>query len=246
MHNRLLCKTEMFGLIELNFVFWEVYMENTFDLSKITRIIKKNLKLLILLPLICLIVSAIITFFFMTPKYQATTQVLVNEKNKDQQMMAQEVQSNIELVNTYSEIIKSPRIIDKVSKSVKHQYSASEISSMLTVTNQDRSQILEIGVTSNSRRDSEIVANKIAKVFSKEVPDIMSVDNVSILSSADGTASKVEPKTIVNLGLGLLAGLFIAFLIIIFKELFDKRIRTEEQVKEEFNIPVLGSIQKFE
>ncbi|SUM31560.1 capsular polysaccharide synthesis enzyme CapA [Staphylococcus gallinarum] len=74
----------------------------------------------------------------------------------------------------------------------------------------------------------------------------MSVDNVSILSSADGTASKVEPKTIVNLGLGLLAGLFIAFLIIIFKELFDKRIRTEEQVKEEFNIPVLGSIQKFE
>ena len=38
-------------------------MENTFDLSKITRIIKKNLKLLILLPLICLIVSAIITFF---------------------------------------------------------------------------------------------------------------------------------------------------------------------------------------
>ena len=161
-------------------------------------------------------------------------------------MMAQEVQSNIELVNTYSEIIKSPRIIDKVSKSVKHQYSSSEISSMLTVTNQDRSQILEIGVTSNSRRDSEIVANKIAKVFSKEVPDIMSVDNVSILSSADGTASKVEPKTIVNLGLGLLAGLFIAFLIIIFKELFDKRIRTEEQVKEEFNIPVLGSIQKFE
>ncbi|SUM31559.1 putative capsular polysaccharide synthesis enzyme Cap5A [Staphylococcus gallinarum] len=133
-------------------------MENTFDLSKITRIIKKNLKLLILLPLICLIVSAIITFFFMTPKYQATTQVLVNEKNKDQQMMAQEVQSNIELVNTYSEIIKSPRIIDKVSKSVKHQYSASEISSMLTVTNQDRSQILEIGVTSNSRRDSEIVS----------------------------------------------------------------------------------------
>lgn len=41
-------------------------MENTFDLSKITRIIKKNLKLLILLPLICLIVSAIITFFYDT------------------------------------------------------------------------------------------------------------------------------------------------------------------------------------
>ena len=71
-------------------------------------------------------------------------------------MMAQEVQSNIELVNTYSEIIKSPRIIDKVSKSVKHQYSSSEISSMLTVTNQDRSQILEIGL--------QVIAGEILKL----------------------------------------------------------------------------------
>ena len=40
----------------------------------------------------------------------------MNEKEKDQQMMAQEVQSNIQLVNTYSEIVRSPRIIDEVSK----------------------------------------------------------------------------------------------------------------------------------
>ena len=30
--------------------------------------------------------------------------------------MAQEVQSNIQLVNTYSEILKSPRIIEDVAK----------------------------------------------------------------------------------------------------------------------------------
>lgn len=30
--------------------------------------------------------------------------------------MAQEVQSNIQLVNTYSEIVKSPRILDEVAK----------------------------------------------------------------------------------------------------------------------------------
>lgn len=30
--------------------------------------------------------------------------------------MAQEVQSNLQLVNTYAEILKSPRIIDDVAK----------------------------------------------------------------------------------------------------------------------------------
>ena len=70
-------------------------------------------------------------------------------------MMAQEVQSNIQLVNTYSEIVKSPRILDKVSKELNRKYSTSELSSMLTVTNQAESQLLNIDVVSKSGKDSE-------------------------------------------------------------------------------------------
>ncbi|MCD8909783.1 capsule biosynthesis protein CapA [Staphylococcus gallinarum] len=220
-------------------------MENTIDLSKIMSILKKNIKLLILLPLIGLIISAIITVFFITPKYEATTQVLVNEKEKDQQMMAQEVQNNIQLVNTYAEIVKSPRIVDEVSKKLHHKYSSNELTGMLKVSNQDETQLLNIAIDSNNDKDSEKIANTFAKVFSKEVPEIMSVDNVSILSSAKGTSEQVEPKTIMNLVLGLVLGMIVALLIITFKELFDKRIKNEEDVKKELDLPVLGTIQKF-
>ena len=34
--------------------------------------------------------------------------------------MAQEVQSNLQLVNTYAEILKSPRIIDDVAKKIRN------------------------------------------------------------------------------------------------------------------------------
>ena len=47
-------------------------------------------------------------------------------------MMAQEVQSNIQLVNTYAEIIKSPRILDDVAKENK-DYSADKLSKMIDV-----------------------------------------------------------------------------------------------------------------
>ncbi|MEB7673052.1 Wzz/FepE/Etk N-terminal domain-containing protein [Staphylococcus equorum] len=220
-------------------------MESTIDLSKMLQIIRKNLKLLIILPIICLLISAIVTFFFLDSKYQASTQVLVNQKESDSQMMAQEVQSNIQLVNTYSEIVKSPRIIDKVSKELDGKYSSGEIISMLTVTNQAESQVLNIDIESKSGNDSEKVANKIAEVFSEEVPDIMNVDNVSILSTADDTATQVAPKPLVNLIIGLVIGLIFALLIIFFKELLDKRIKTEKDVENELDIPVLGSIQKF-
>ncbi|WP_204180231.1 MULTISPECIES: Wzz/FepE/Etk N-terminal domain-containing protein [unclassified Staphylococcus] len=221
-------------------------MEKTLDLMKLTDILKKNFKLLLLLPLLFLIISAIITFFFMVPKYEASTQVLVNQKENDnEQFNPQEVQNNIQLVNTYNEIVKSPRILDATAKKLGKNYSSSDVDKMLTVTNQTETQLLNINIQSEDKKKAEKVANTIADVFSDEVPDIMSVDNVSILSTADGTASQIAPKPFVNLIIGLAIGILLAMIIIMIKELFDKRIKTEEDVASDLDLPVLGAIQKF-
>lgn len=221
-------------------------MEETIDLSKLFKTLKKNMKYLIILPIVFLVLSMVITFIFMTPKYSSSTQVLVNQKETDNQMMAQQVQSDLQLVNTYSEIIKSPRILDKVSKNLKGKYSSGEIAGMLTVTNQAESQILNITVENESRENAGKVANEIAYVFSKEASKIMKIDNVSILSEADNNGSKVSPKPLINAVVGVFLGLIIALIIIFLKEILDKRIKTEEDVEEHLSIPVLGIIQRFE
>ena len=198
-------------------------MESTLELTKIKEVLQKNLKILIILPLLFLIISAIVTFFVLSPKYQG----------------------NIQLVNTYKEIVKSPRILDEVSKDLNNKYSPSKLSSMLTITNQENTQLINIQVKSGHKQDSEKIANSFAKVTSKQIPKIMSVDNVSILSKADGTAVKVAPKTVVNLIGAFFLGLVVALIYIFFKVIFDKRIKDEEDVEKELGLPVLGSIQKF-
>lgn len=219
-------------------------MENTVDFTKIWGIIQKNWKLLVLLPIAFLLISLIYTFLIASPKYEASTQVLVNEKEKSDNMQAQQVQSNIQLVNTYSEIVKSPRILDEVAKEHK-EYSSSQLNKMVSVNTEAQSQILNISVKENSPKKSEQLTNDVAKVFKKEIPVIMNVDNVSVLSSAEGTATKVSPKAIVNIIGSLLLGLVLAIIVIAFKEVFDKRIRTEEDVEKELQILVLGSIPKI-
>ncbi|MEB7657759.1 Wzz/FepE/Etk N-terminal domain-containing protein [Mammaliicoccus vitulinus] len=220
-------------------------MEETIDLSKLFAILKKNMKYLIILPIVFLVLSMVMTFLFMTPKYSSSTQVLVNQKETDSQMMAQQVQSDLQLVNTYSEIIKSPRILDKVSKNLKGKYSSKEIEGMLTVSNQAESQILNIAVENESREAAGKVANEIANVFSKDVSKIMNVDNVSILSKADHNGNKVSPQPLINAVVGVFLGLIIALIIIFLKEILDKRIKTEEDVEELLDLPVLGTIQDF-
>lgn len=219
-------------------------MENTIEFSRIIQIIKKNLWLLILLPIIFLLLSVVLTFFVLKPQYQASTQVLVNQKKETKNVAVQEVQGNIQLVNTYAEILKSPRILDKVSKEY-NKYSSEKLNEMVNVKTQANSQILNINVTDYNKKKSEDIANKVANVFKDDMPHIMNVDNVSILSTANGTVEKVSPKISVNLIIGLFVGLVLAIFIIALKEMLDKRIKSEEDVERELNIPVLGSIPKL-
>ncbi len=149
------------------------------------------------------------------------------------------------MFDTYSEIATSPRILDKVSKELEGAYSAKELSGMIIASNETESQILNIAVESSNKNDSEKIANVFSKVFSEETPKIMNIDNVSILSKADGTATQTKPKMTVNALLGIVLGMIVAIIIIAIKEIFDTRIRNEQDVQEELDVPVLGSIQKF-
>lgn len=223
----------------------EETMKEKFDLVKLLNILKKNIKLLLILPAICLVVSAALTFFVMPDKYIASTQILVNMKKSSSDLAFQNVQSSLQSVNTYTEIIKSPRILDKVSREFDGQYSTAELNSFLKVTNQTNSQIITVSVTTGNKSESDKIVNRISKVFAHDMPKIMSVDNVTILSSAHDNAVKVSPIVSVNLVISIIVGIVLAILIIFLKELLDKRIKTEEDVESQLGLPILGSIQKF-
>ncbi|HDF6189506.1 TPA: capsule biosynthesis protein CapA [Staphylococcus aureus] len=220
-------------------------MKEKFDLVKLLNILKKNIKLLLILPAICLVVSTALTFFVTPDKYTASTQILVNMKKSSSDLAFQNVQSSLQSVNTYTEIIKSPRILDKVSREFDGQYSTAELNSFLKVTNQTNSQIITVSVTTGNKSESDKIVNKISKVFAHDMPKIMSVDNVTILSSAHDNAVKVSPIVSVNLVISIIVGIVLAILIIFLKELLDKRIKTEEDVESQLGLPILGSIQKF-
>lgn len=219
-------------------------MKRAINITEISRIFKNYLLFIIILPLLSLVASIVVTFFLIEDKYVATTQLLINQKENTHQNV-QDIQSNIQLVNTYSEIVKSPRILGKVAKELKGQYEADEIKNFLNVTNQANTQVLNISIFHNDKEVAEQLANTVANVFKKEIPKIMKVDNVSLLSSATKTGHQVAPNVPLNLFIGWVSGLLILCIIIFIKEITDKRIKSEQDVYDQMNLPVLGSIQYF-
>ncbi|MEB6066984.1 YveK family protein [Staphylococcus arlettae] len=219
-------------------------MKRAINITEISRIFKNYLLFIIILPLLSLVASIVVTFFLIEDKYVATTQLLINQKENTHQNV-QDIQSNIQLINTYSEIVKSPRILGKVAKELKGQYEADEIKNFLNVTNQANTQVLNISIFHNDKEVAEQLANTVANVFKKEIPKIMKVDNVSLLSSATKTGHQVAPNVPLNLFIGWASGLLILCIIIFIKEITDKRIKSEQDVYDQMNLPVLGSMQYF-
>lgn len=81
-------------------------MEETISLSELFEVIRKRVVLIIGLGLIGIALAAVMTFFFITPKYSASTEVLVNratDPNATTQFA--DLQTDVQMINTYKDII---------------------------------------------------------------------------------------------------------------------------------------------
>ncbi|MGG3192379.1 YveK family protein [Priestia aryabhattai] len=220
-------------------------MEETISLRELFQVLRKRLWLIVLITIIAATASAVISFFILTPVYESKTQILVNQAKNDQQLYNnQTVQTNVQLINTYNDIIKSPAILDKVIKELKLDGSAQSLSGQIQVTNAENSQVAQIVVQDTSAKRATEIANTTASVFKKEVPKIMNVDNVSVLSKATlgESASPVKPQPLLNIVIAVVVGLMLGVGLSFLLEYLDNTLKTEQDIENLLELPVMGVI----
>lgn len=220
-------------------------MEETISLQDIFQTLKKRLGMIAGITIAAIVIAAIISFYVITPMYQATTQILVNQQSsQSQQVTTSEIQTNLQLINTYSEIIKSPAILDIVNAELDLELTASQLASKITVSNANNSQILAVSVQDENHAVATDIVNTIATVFQKGITTLMNVDNVNILSPAmhSENPSPVSPNKVLNMAiaavLGLMIGVGLAFLL----EYLDTTIKSEKDVEDLLELPVIGLV----
>lgn len=224
-------------------------MEETISLRDLLHTLRKRILLILSLTFVAVLTSGIISYFFLTPIYQSSTQLLVNQAKSDQPIYNPgEIQTNLQLINTYNVIIKSPAILDLVKQDLDLDMSIEQLNSKITVGSQKDSQVLAITVQDPDPNMAADIANTTANVFQREITKIMNIDNVSILAKAEvnENVSPVKPQPILNIAIalvvGLMAGVGLAFLL----EYFDNTIKDEQDIEKYLDLPVLGAISTIE
>lgn len=220
-------------------------MEETISLKELLQTLRKRLSLILSITFLAILVSGIVSYFFITPIYQASTQLLVNQSKSDQtQFQYNEIQTNLQLINTYNVIIKSPAILDLVIKELDLDMTAGQLNQKITVQNEKDSTVVNLSVQDADAALAAKIANKTADVFKKEIVKIMSVDNVSVLAKAEvgENQSPIKPQPLMNIAIamvvGLMAGIGASFLL----EYFDNTVKNEQEIEKLLGVPVLGVI----
>ncbi|MGM0777892.1 MAG: YveK family protein [Bacillota bacterium] len=218
-------------------------MEETISLKELLQTLRKRLLLILSITFVAVLVSGIVSFYFLTPIYQSSTQFLVNQAKDDQPVYNPgEIQTNLQLINTYNVIIKSPAILDIVKNNLDLDMTTEQLNSKITVGSQTDSQVVAITVQDADPKMAADIANTTVNVFQREIKEIMNVDNVSILAKAEVNSSPVKPNPYLNIAIalvvGLMAGVGLAFLL----EYFDNTVKNEQDIERNLELPVLGVI----
>lgn len=217
-----------------------------FNINMVLTIIKKNLFSILFWIVLGGIVSSILTFSFITPKYSSNIDILVNQKANNEQVQYAAQQADLQVINTYKDVLTKPIILTPVLKEVKridnYQGNLGTLSNAIKVSNQTNSQVITVTVTDKNAYVAADVANTIGKVFTKKVKKMMQVDNVTIVSKAKVNTKPVSPNKKLWILAGLVIGLFVGVTIAFIKEITDKTIKDSRFLTDELGLTNIGSV----
>lgn len=152
---------------------------------------------------------------------------------------------NKNLVSTYREIIKSRRILSPVIENLQLDLTTEELSKKIAVTSTNDTEIIVITVTDTDSIKARDIANEIAKVFQKDIANIIPIDNISLVDEAVEANEPYNVNVLKQYIIGVGAGFLIGSMIITIMFYFDDSIKRPEDIEEKVGLSVLSTVPKY-
>lgn len=227
------------------------------NISKVLDGIKDKWKNIVLIVLSFLLISSIYNIFFINKEYEANVKIFIGKqkfKNITETYNNEEINLYQRLITTYSEVIKSKKLINESIKGSKMNYLQDKYKNInydlfmenLTVNPIANTQIIEIKYKSLNPQQSydllySITENLIS--YSKELyPNV----NITVLEQVHVNLKPLMNKKLTIIGLGLMLGLIVGIGGIIGVMYLNNTYKNQKSLEEEIGLTVIGVIPKID
>lgn len=217
------------------------------SLAEVLEILFKRKKIMLVCLALFTLGSIAITNFVIDKEYTASVSLYVqpNKESSNQVASLNELYYAKEVVNTYIEILRTGAFTKAVAKASNLEYSSSELSKMITISNINKTEIFKIEVTTTNPKHSYILAKTISNLAPDKIIEIKNADAVVVVDPASLPKAPSAPNKTINTLIGIMLGLIIGTIMSVTIDVMDKRIKNEEDLLRHYNVPVLGMIPKI-
>ena len=203
-------------------------------LLELFQLLKKHLKLVITLPVVCAIAMGIVSFAAMDNTYTATTSMYILAKTDDSgQMSYNDLSASQMLSNDIATLLDS----DSVKSGAANELGLSDLDDYKVSVSSDT-----LSVTGTDAKETAEVAKAMASSVSTVAQNVGAAQSINVIDEAKTPEAPSGPKRMLYVAVAFLAGIFIAVAYVVLADMLNTRIRGAEEAEELLGIPVVGRI----
>lgn len=193
--------------------------------------------------------------FVEDPVYQANSQIVVSNGaviiesalgTDDSKINGNDIQSSFYLADVCVGLLQTQDFYKQLSEKLEGKYSYTQLGGLVSVTTKEEDDLfIRISVKHTSPEEAKKIANTMVAMAPDYIKEFMPLAKIMITATADRT-SKVSPRTTMNTIVFFLVGFAVAYLISMIVDLNDKTIKGVADFSENYKLPVLGAVPKFD
>ena len=216
------------------------------DITQVLKMFWNNKIQIFLTVIIFALIGVIYSLEFVKPVYTSSTTLVLATSNtsvsNDSSITTNDITINSKLVSTYSELVKSKKILRKVMYNLNIDANEETLRKNIQVNAVKNTELIKITVTNDEPYYAAKIANEIANVFIDTIREIYNIENIHVVDVAEveEIPSNINHKRDVILFIGI--GFIISILYISIINMFDTTIKTEEEIERRYHLPVLALI----
>ena len=135
-----------------------------------------------------------------------------------------------------------PVVIERDGKA--YSVSASQLAKNISVATQQQSQVFSVSAKADTPEKAKAEANAVARSFRDQIPNIMNINNVTIVAPATNGVQSFPNVKLFTLA-GFVVGLVLSLAVVIIREMSDTTVRDDEFLTRELGLTNLGQIAHF-
>jgi capsular polysaccharide biosynthesis protein len=221
-------------------------MEEKIHFTYILNVFKKRWKLIISSIIIVPLLVSMFSFLFIKPVYEAETVLIVNLTSDNNQPSISNIETSRLLVDTYTLLVKSPRVLKKVENKVQGT-NYEQLHEKIHVMKEHESQIFTIKVEANDPNEAALLANIVAETLIEELQIIFNSNSTKVLTAANadghGHSSPVKPNISLIAIVTFILTIFGAFSIAILLESLNNKYHSLYELSKDLNLPIIGDVR---